>query len=514
MRRHLDLVYSAALRQVGGDAHRAQDVAQVVFVALARKAPALTRHPVLAGWLYTATQHAAAKAVRTEERRRRREEEAHAMGEILNGDYAAEETPWAEVRPVLDAAMRELDERDREAVLLRFFAMRPFAEIGAALRVGEDAARMRVERALEKLRVRLKRHGVTSTATALAVLLETQAVSAAPVGMGVVIASGACAAAVAPAGVTALVVQLMANTKLVCGGAGLLACLVGTLVVRETISRRETEATLLAATHAREVQAAGLRAMASRVAEAERAAAAAASSLEKRRAEIAAASARAAAAMATASVSKDSPADPTKKGNAFMARHPAVKVALDAWADARVDGKWTAFYRARGLTPAQIAEFRLLTRAIAFAPGPDPDGSLVQLNSGADAGKRTREQRLRVLLGEEGFAEYRYRAETENARAKAGEIAGALSLSDSALTGPQYAQLIEALHRHRVPPEAASQASANFDWAALARDATGFLLPVQLAVLDGVRAQDAFQVQWNRAPNPLNDAHEAAKRKK
>src|SRR2546430_2304208 len=75
--RHVDLVYSAALRQVGGGTHRAEDVAQVVFITLARKAPALTQHPVLTGWLYTTTHFAATKALRTEWRRRAREQEAH-----------------------------------------------------------------------------------------------------------------------------------------------------------------------------------------------------------------------------------------------------------------------------------------------------------------------------------------------------------------------------------------------------------------------------------------------------
>src|ERR1041384_7119854 len=81
VQRHLNLVYSAALRQVGGDMHRARDVAQIVFTTLARKAPSLTRHPVLAGWLHLATHHAATKAMRTERRRHAREQEAHAMQE-------------------------------------------------------------------------------------------------------------------------------------------------------------------------------------------------------------------------------------------------------------------------------------------------------------------------------------------------------------------------------------------------------------------------------------------------
>src|SRR4051812_20566921 len=114
VRRYLDLVYSAALRQVGGDVHRAQDVAQVVFTALARKAGSLTAHPVLAGWLYTATQHAAAKVIRSEVRRHEREQEALAMSETFSPDAAT--IDWAHLRPVLDAAMSELGDSDREAV--------------------------------------------------------------------------------------------------------------------------------------------------------------------------------------------------------------------------------------------------------------------------------------------------------------------------------------------------------------------------------------------------------------
>src|SRR5882672_9164967 len=100
VRRHLGLVYAAALRQVGGDAHLAQDVAQLVFTDLARKASALAGRDTLAGWLHTSTHHAAANAVRAERRRHKREEEAHAMQELSND--APSDNAWAQVRPVLD----------------------------------------------------------------------------------------------------------------------------------------------------------------------------------------------------------------------------------------------------------------------------------------------------------------------------------------------------------------------------------------------------------------------------
>src|SRR5204862_5360877 len=139
-------VYSAALRRLHGDAHQAEDVAQVVFCALARKAHRLSRHPALTGWLYTATRNAVINVVRAETRRGAREKEAQLMHEA-NSETSAD---WSQLRPVLDTAMDQLNERDREAVLLRFFQGRAFAEVGAAVGLSEEAARKRVERALDK----------------------------------------------------------------------------------------------------------------------------------------------------------------------------------------------------------------------------------------------------------------------------------------------------------------------------------------------------------------------------
>lgn len=205
--RRLPLVYSAALRQVGGDAHLARDVAQGVFVDLARKASSLIGRPVLAGWLYTSAGYAAAKVVRAEQRRRHREQEAQAMDALNRADERAPD--WTKLRPVIDAAMQDLSERDREAVLLRFFESRGFAEIGERLRIGENGARMRVERALDKLHAGLTRRGIRSSATALGAVLMTEAVSAAPGGLAAAIAAGVPAAG--SAGVFAM---LMSVTKL------------------------------------------------------------------------------------------------------------------------------------------------------------------------------------------------------------------------------------------------------------------------------------------------------------
>jgi RNA polymerase sigma factor (sigma-70 family) len=166
VRRHLGLVYHVAVRQTGGQAHVAEEVAQVVFTRLARKAGALAGHQALAGWLHTATRHVAHETLRAERRRRAREQEVAIMEENPERGHGGGAV-WAELRPVIDEALGALDERDREAVLLRYFAGLSHAAVGARLAVSENAARMRVERALEKLQVQLARRGVTSTAAAL-----------------------------------------------------------------------------------------------------------------------------------------------------------------------------------------------------------------------------------------------------------------------------------------------------------------------------------------------------------
>jgi RNA polymerase sigma factor (sigma-70 family) len=221
VKRYVDLVYSAALRQVGGDAHLAHDVTQSVFIDLARKAGSLSGRTVLAGWLYTSAHYAAAKVVRTEQRWHAREQEVNSMREISS---ESDEPKWEELRPVIDEAMHELNQGERDAVLLRFFEKRQLGEVGAKLGVSEDAARKRVDRALEKLRGLLASRGVTSTSAALVAILGANTVAAAPVGMAASIAGAAIASTTVGAGGTLTILKIMAMSKLKVG-------LVGALVV-------------------------------------------------------------------------------------------------------------------------------------------------------------------------------------------------------------------------------------------------------------------------------------------
>lgn len=190
---NLGLVYHAALRRTNGDSHLAEDVAQQVFSSAARNARSIARHSVPAGWLYVATRNAAANLMRAERRRRKREQKAIDMH-----DTTPEIGPtpdWEKLRPQLDTVLDSLDPKDRDAVLLRCLQGRPFAEVGRMLHSSEDAARKRVDRALERLRGLLAGRGITSTSAALAAMLTEQAGIAAPAGLSIRVSGLAIASA-------------------------------------------------------------------------------------------------------------------------------------------------------------------------------------------------------------------------------------------------------------------------------------------------------------------------------
>lgn len=223
VKRHVNLVYSAALRQVNGDEHLAKDVAQTVFTDLAQKAGSLALRESLTGWLYTSTHFTAAKIIRGETRRRDREEKF--MREIISEN--APETDWQKIRPALDAAMHDLKASDREAILLRYFENRQFAEVGAKLGLNENAARMRVERALEKLRGILTKRGI-ATAGALASVISANAVQVAPAGLAATLTT----TSIATVGTgTFTLLKIMTVTKLKLGLSAILVAAAATALV-------------------------------------------------------------------------------------------------------------------------------------------------------------------------------------------------------------------------------------------------------------------------------------------
>jgi RNA polymerase sigma factor (sigma-70 family) len=174
--RYTGLVYSTALRLVGGDIHQAEDIAQTVFVDLARKARKLSNKAALASWLYRDTCFVAAKAMRGERHRQARERETVQM----NAQEDHSQANFEQVAPVLDEAMNQLAPEDQSAIGLRFFEQLDYPLLGEALGSTEEAARKRVNRALDKLHALLTARGVTLTAAALGAALTAGAVQAAP----------------------------------------------------------------------------------------------------------------------------------------------------------------------------------------------------------------------------------------------------------------------------------------------------------------------------------------------
>ena len=236
--RYVNLVYGTALRLVNGDTQLAEDVSQTVFITLARKVDSLPPEVMLGGWLHRCTFHAATKAVRSEQRRQVRERQAAEMMEMNTSPHDAEETA-RQIKPVLDAALLQLNQPDRHAILLRFFEERSFYDIGAALNLSEDAARMRVTRALEKLHALLTKRGAVIPVAGLAAVLAVETGKAAPAGLALKLAGGALTAG--GGGILqATLFHFMNATKLKAGMAAviLLTGMVTSIVVQQRVVAR------------------------------------------------------------------------------------------------------------------------------------------------------------------------------------------------------------------------------------------------------------------------------------
>ncbi len=213
VRRHVNLVYSTARRLAAGDTHLAEDASQQVFATLAQRARFLCGHATLAGWLHITTRNIVCKAIRRENRRRVREQELVAM----QNNFTELEIHWDKLQPVLDEAVNSLGGKERDVLVLRYFEGQSHREIGHTIGLNEDAARKRVERALEKLRIYFTRRGIIVSSGLLAEAIGANSTQAAPAGL-----------------VDAVTVSALASTT---GGSGLIYFLLKPFLIMTTTTK-------------------------------------------------------------------------------------------------------------------------------------------------------------------------------------------------------------------------------------------------------------------------------------
>ena len=209
--RHIDLVYSTAIRLLNGDAHLAQDITQIVFADLSRKAESLPQKMLIAGWLHRHTYYTTCKALRSQIRRQAREREATEM-KILH-ESVERDADLSKLTATLDEAVNDLEAGDRDAIVLRFFEHRDLRAVGAALGMSDDSAQKRVSRALDKLRILLTQRGVQISAVGLAATLSGTTGTTAPVGLAVSVTNGLFPIAIERIGITQSSIKFMSPSK-------------------------------------------------------------------------------------------------------------------------------------------------------------------------------------------------------------------------------------------------------------------------------------------------------------
>ena len=511
VRRHLDGVYSAALRRVGGDVQFAEDVTQQVFATLARKARAVSRHPCLGAWLYTTTRHESANLVRRERRRKARERCTSVMTLIAPDESSSADADWQQIAPILDEAIDRLAELDRTAIVLRYIERRGFAAVGAALHVSADAARMRVERALERLRHSLVRRGVTSSAMGLGIALAANAASPAPVAMGANITATALASVAITAG-TAPWVTFMSLTKVqtTLAAAALLAAGAAFhsqhLATDERSRDAASQTVLTAASARRDALQREIRESTTRRTELEQQLGAD----------------RASRVHGNGSPAPITPIDSQleilrrqARNRQDLARtHPEYQRLSREVARRDLWRQYGRLYLALNLSPKLVAQFeqimveydwqRVDVESAARAQGlPDSASPIPKMLGDIES---NRNAALRQLLGAERHAEYELFRHTAGIRFEITDwMAGALYETRAPLTGGQASRLTDILARHTIAGEGKPLSTSEIRWDNALVEARGVLSPIQMQFLESLRAQMDWRRAFHAAIGPVEE---------
>lgn len=455
--RHLPLVYRSALRQLNSDTHHAQDVAQMVFTALAKKARPLAAHSNLCAWLYATTHRIACHTIRTEMRRRKREEVWTREAELSECD---ERSGWSALAPMLDEGVRALATGERDALVLRYFSNRSFAEVGAILGIGEDAARMRVNRALEKLRARFSARGLAVTPTSLASLLSSDTALGAPMSLATTITAGT--AQIVPVSMMGSAVLFMTTVKFIPIAAAVAAVLAVGVAIRQGSAARSLAGDLQSAQ--REVTA--LRA---EISNAERSVTRPVSIPTR--------------SPAPAAAEEDPFLALRAAGDAFLAAHPNIRDLLVRSRLASLRGQYLPLYHERHFTDDQIAEFESLLLGAGGKQWKE-----LHLFVGEHFTPEERERRLLALLGEEGFSQYLLARKIGSGEKLVQQLATRLAYTDEPLSAEKAIEVRDIIDRARV------SASAKGDfWAEALPRLEAVVTAAQFDEVHAVYAQERYQ---------------------
>jgi RNA polymerase sigma factor (sigma-70 family) len=460
--RHMTLVHSAAMRQVDGDFHHAKDVTQMVFTLLARKAGSLTGHTALTGWLYATTYFVAGNVRRGERRRRIREEETYQMNESFA--HPESELNWDQLRPVLDRTLFELNERDREAILWRFFDALPLAVMAEKMGINASGAKKRVDRALDRMRVSLAKRGAASTTAALALMLESHAMVAAPAGLTEAVTVTALASAAQAGTQTSWLLQCLGKARSAVGLSG--AIWTGGILGLSGIGVAAYE--LWAMRRANEALAQANEDYASR---------------QKHFWALRRAAADAQPAVVRVERAQTAIRDPKANFQRFLAVYPQARAAILAEQRAFLETGYGSFFKSAGLTAAQILQFEdamtqnnvdhmtLTPREMAIDEPPMP---------------MPPEDQMRAILGDRSFQQLQDYGQTFYAHYFAARMAAhAATVSFSTDQLDQLAQILASNNARPQPAHSWDPASmAMFDWGKVSAQAKAAFSPAQWKAME------------------------------
>lgn len=474
--RHLSLVYHAAYRRTG-QAQLAEDATQYVFIALARNAAALSRHAVLTGWLYTTTRFAASRILRVERRRQLREQEAYAMQNVLSPP----DVDWDRIRPALDGVMDQLSEHDRTAVLLRYFEGRTFTDVGLVLELTEEAARKRVERSVEKLRVLLGRRGIASTSAALAVMLSNQAGLAAPAGLAATVTGAAMAAGGSALASTILsLAGIMSTTKAVFIASGVVALLALGTAGYEWRAQRQLDRSISGETRQIDSLSKHLRTLTERAEVEEETAAGLQKEIEDQR---------------TAAGSRQWDAE--AEGRKFMAAHPEARALVESESRNFVIAHYGPFLRSLGLPQDQIGRIEDALVKVGTLVLDSPGGTL-DLSTG-DRPKSVDEMKsqIREAMGDSIYRQFvPYEKDFEQHALQyfqADRVASDSYLSGVPMTAEQTSQLRQIIIANSATGQSGPVSVAATDWEGVLKQSENVLAPAQMASLQVLASNQAYQ---------------------